>query len=183
MHKPHKYRLVFLTGFMASGKSTIGPILANCLGFNHVDLDLEIEKAEGKKIRQLFIEKGETEFRKIEYTKLKDVSEYKNYVVSLGGGTVLSEGNLLLIKSTGLLIYLKTGPQQLFRRLKHKRDRPVLQTPEGESLSDQELRLRIETLLDSREKSYGKADLVIQTDKKPVGRTVDDIVKLLQKLL
>jgi shikimate kinase len=183
MTKQHRYRLIYLTGFMASGKSTIGPILANCLGFNHIDLDHEIEKAEGKRIRELFLEKGETAFRTIEHLKLKEVSGYDKYVISLGGGTALPEENFQLIKSTGYLIYLKTDAQHLFRRLKNKRDRPVLQTPEGESLSDQELKSRIETLLVTRESVYGKADLVIHTDTKPVGYTVDEIVKFMQKLV
>jgi shikimate kinase len=183
MTRQHNNRLIFLTGFMASGKSTIGPILANCLGFSHVDLDHEIESAEGATIRQLFIEKGEIAFRAIENAKLKEVSGYDGYVVSLGGGTALQEENFRLIQSTGFLIYLKTDSEHLFRRLKNKRDRPMLQTVEGESLSDHELRLRIESLLAAREAIYGKADLIVHTDNKPVGRTVDEIVKLMQKFL
>lgn len=183
MTKQHKSRLIYLTGFMASGKSTIGPILANCLGFSHIDLDHEIEKAQGRTIRQLFIEKGEVVFRAIENAKLKEISCYDGYVISLGGGTALHEENFRLIQSTGFLIYLKTDSEHLFRRLKNKRDRPMLQTSEGDSLSDHELRLRIDSLLAARETIYGKADLTIHTDNKPVGRTVDEIVKLLQKIV
>ncbi|MFI5252334.1 MAG: shikimate kinase [Bacteroidota bacterium] len=182
MHK-HKHRLIYLTGFMASGKSTIGPILANCLGFNHIDLDAELVKISGKTIRAYFIENGETAFRELEFKKLKEISAWDGYVVSLGGGTILWGENIQLIKSTGFLIYLKSNPQQLFRRLRHKNDRPTLQTASGESLSDEELLSRIETLLDKRESCYAQADLVVPTDLKPVGRTVDQIVKMLKNVL
>jgi len=183
MNKSHKYRLIYLTGFMASGKSTIAPILANCLGYGYYDLDAEIEKSAGKNIRAIFNEAGEPAFRGMEHAKLVEISKYTDAVISLGGGTVLQDANLELITSTGLLIYLKADPAQLFRRLKHKKDRPILQAENGESLSDQELRNRIETLLDKRESCYAKADLVIQTDNKPVGKTVDEIVKQLQKII
>jgi shikimate kinase len=172
--------LVYLTGFMASGKSTIGPILANTLGFDFVDIDAEIVRSTGKRIPDLFAEQGEEGFRSIERAILTAASTRHECVVSLGGGTLASAGNLELIKSTGLLIYLKSDPAQIFRRVRFKSDRPLLLSREGTSLNDDELRERIAFILASREPYYRQADITIRTDEHRVGITVDEIVKMLK---
>ena len=169
--------LIYLTGFMGSGKSTIAPILANTLGYEYVDIDAEIEKATGKKVPEIFSEHGEKYFRDVERTLLQNTSLRHECVVSLGGGTIASEENLTIIKSSGLLIYLKADAEQIFRRMRHKSDRPLLQTPDGDRLNEPELRARIQNLLNAREPFYLQSDLTIQTDESPVGKTVDTIVR------
>lgn len=120
-----KNKLVYLTGFMASGKSTIGPILANTLGWNFFDLDRLIEQSSGKSIRSIFEENGEDYFRTLETEILVKVSTLEFYIISLGGGTIASDKNLNIIKSTGLLIYLESSPEETYKRLRFKRDRPA----------------------------------------------------------
>ena len=182
MEKTRIHR-VYLTGFMGSGKSTIAPILANTLGYSAIDIDLEIEKITGKKITSIFSDFGEKYFRDIERTLLHKVSQFQGCVISLGGGTISHEDNLKIIKETGILVYLKTEPERIFQRLKHKTDRPLLKNQEGLSLSDEELNNRINLLLIEREPFYRHADVTIRTDNKRIGLTVDEIVRSIQKFI
>jgi shikimate kinase len=168
---------IYLTGFMGCGKSTIGPILANTIGYEFVDLDRKIEQVEGKSINEIFGEKGEEHFRYLERTVLIKASTLPRTVISLGGGTMTVAENLELILATGLVVYLKITPDQLFHRLRRRSDRPLLRTADGSQLGDEELKNRIQLLYDAREPLYARADVVIPTDGTKLGLTVDNIVK------
>ena len=170
---------IYLTGFMGSGKSTIGPILANTIGYDFVDVDRTIEKEAGKSVDQIFLEDGEAHFRRLEGALISGLRSRSHLVVSLGGGTIADPDNLRDMKTSGILIYLKATPDQIFKRLHHKNDRPSLKDPHGERLSDEQLRVRIQELYRKREPLYSQADIVIRTDERKVGVTVDQIVKKL----
>ena len=176
-----KNKIIFLAGFMGAGKSTIGPILANTIGWNSCDLDLLIEEKIGKKVRQIFEQDGEEYFRKIESEMLLEVSKKDNMVVSLGGGTMANENNLAILKKSGTTIYLKASADSFYKRLKYKRDRPSLGVNEAEDFTKDKLVDRINHLMDKRKKYYEQADIIVDTDNSSVGRTVDKIVKLLKK--
>ncbi|MBI1806789.1 MAG: shikimate kinase [Ignavibacteria bacterium] len=180
MDVPKKH-LIYLTGFMGSGKSTIAPILANTLGYAHVDVDEEIERLTGKQISDIFSELGEEYFREVEYTILRELSLKDGCVISLGGGTVTNEPNLQLVKSSGILIYLKVDSEQIIHRLKYKTDRPLLKSNSGIMLDEEELRSRIIILLEKRERFYSQADITVMSDDLRVGVTVDKIVDGLRK--
>ncbi len=167
---------------MGAGKSTIGPILANTIGWDSCDLDVVIEKKVGKKVREIFEQDGEKYFREVETEILKELSNQTNRVISLGGGTMSNEKNLSLLKSTGLTIYLKASPNSFYKRLKHKRDRPSLGNPEADDYDEKHLLNRINDLIGDRSKYYEQADIIVDTDNSTVGKTVDKIVKLLKKL-
>lgn len=175
-------KLIYLTGFMGAGKSTIGPILANTIGWDSCDLDVLIEKKVGKKVRQIFEQDGEKYFRKIENETLQEISLKSNLVVSLGGGTMASAKNLEILKKTGITVYLKASPDSFYNRLKYKRDRPQLLINEKEDFSKDELVQRINELMSKRSEYYEQADIIIDTDKSTVGKTVDQIVKQLERL-
>ncbi|AFH48531.1 Shikimate kinase [Ignavibacterium album JCM 16511] len=175
-----KRDLIFLTGFMASGKSTIGPILANTIGWDFLDLDKVIEEKTNKKIVEIFKEYGEEYFRKLESETLKELTKLSKYVISLGGGTIENEDNLNQMKKSGILVYLETSPEGAYRRLRFKRDRPALLFDDNEPTKEEFLK-RINTILNRRLKYYNQADLKINTDNKPVGITVDILVKILRK--
>jgi shikimate kinase len=181
-HSARKER-VYLTGFMGSGKSTIGPILANTIGYDFIDVDRSVETSMGKTVNQIFREHGEEHFRVLERTLIAQMSTRPHIVVSLGGGTIADPENFGVIRATGILVYLKTTPEQLFRRLHHKSDRPVLRTEEGEQLPEGELRARILDLYKRREPLYAKADIVVHTDEVKVGKTVDLIVRKLSHFI
>lgn len=178
-----KKQIVYLTGFMGSGKSTIGPILANTIGYDFLDIDERIEGNERSAIHEIFSASGEKHFREVEQGVLRDVSKLRSVVVSLGGGTVANDENLLLVKNTGVLIYLRADPRQIFQRLRHKTDRPLLKTPDGQTLSDNQLMDRIRGLINERDRFYYQADVVVKTDDKKIGLTVDEIVRKIRNLI
>lgn len=176
-----KKKIYYLTGFMAAGKSTIGPILANTLGWDFFDLDKEVEKQEGIKIVELFERKGEEYFRKIETELLKKLSENDKSIISLGGGAIASEMNFGIIKSSGKIIYLKSSPEMAYKRLRFKKDRPAFIFDGVEDPSKEQFIERIIQLLDSRKKYYEQCDFVVDTDNKTVGKTVDIIANYINK--
>ena len=177
--------LLFLTGFMGSGKSTVGPALAETLGYGFVDVDELIENYEGRSINEIFALKGEKYFRTIERKILIDtVLKLSKFVVSLGGGTVTYEDNLILVKKAGILVYLKAEPETIFERVRFKTDRPLLLDPAtGKNLPNELLLKRIETILKLREPFYSQSDIIVSTDNKPVGKIVEEILKHLDEKL
>ncbi|MDW8108387.1 MAG: shikimate kinase [Candidatus Kryptonium sp.] len=166
---------------MASGKSTIGPLLAEKIGYDFLDIDELIENIEGKSIVDIFQEKGEIYFRNIERKILiETVLRLSKFVVALGGGTITFADNLYLVKESGILIYLKARPEVLLQRVKYKTDRPLLLDPDGDVLPENKLFERILSLLKIREPFYLQADFIISTDDKDVDRTVEEILKKIE---
>ncbi|HET56805.1 MAG TPA: shikimate kinase [Ignavibacteria bacterium] len=178
-----KKNIIYLTGFMASGKSTIGPILGNVLGWEFYDLDKVIEKKENKKVVDIFEMHGEEYFRKIEHEALFELSLSANVVIALGGGTISQKRNLEIIKNSGILVYLKATPGILYKRLKNKIDRPLFKELVLGEKSEDEFLEKIDGLLKKREDDYEQADLVINTDQTRIGVTVDKIAKQIKSLL
>lgn len=174
---------IYLTGFMGSGKSTIGPILANTLGYEFVDVDRMIEEATGLSVTAIFKEKGEAFFRGLEEKLIKELSSRSRVVISLGGGTITEPLVFRTVTSTGIIVYLKATPDELFKRLRNKTDRPVLMDREGNRFGTDDLRERIQDLYVAREPLYEHADITIVTEDQPVGKTVDLIVKKLAQHL
>jgi shikimate kinase len=174
---------VYIAGFMASGKSTVGPILANSLGFDFVDLDVRIAAKEGKSVGEIFKDHGEAYFRQKEREEIEALSRRAHVVVSLGGGTLLDPASMEIVTSTGILVYLRVAAEIVLRRLRNKTDRPMVLGPDGARLSEEELRQRILTLLAQREPLYASADVTVQADQEHLGLTVDRLVHELAPLL
>lgn len=183
MKEQIKKDLIYFTGFMAGGKSTIGQIVANTLGYAYTDIDKEIEKRIGKKVTEIFAELGEAYFRELETQVLSEISKQPRHVISLGGGTIMNPRNLEIIKSKGLVLYLKSGLDIIFKRLRYKTDRPLFMDKDGKWLRGSELRDRIKVLMEIREPIYQQSDLIFQTGNKPVGVTVDEIIKKIKPLI
>lgn len=175
--------LVYLTGFMGSGKSTIGPILANTLGVPFFDVDQRIQERAGRSINAIFAEMGEVAFRAIEREVLNEIAAMARGVVSLGGGTLANEENFRMIRECGWIVYLKVSPEEATRRLRGKTDRPMLQDAEGNRLPEGELKQRVQELLHRREEFYSRADIVVSAERTRVGVTVDEIVRHLRPLM
>ena len=162
---------VYITGFMGSGKTTTGKKLAAILGWKVIDLDQEIEKAEGKPVPLIFSENGEDYFRKIEAEMLRNIKTGSNAVISAGGGTPCFHGNMDYMLSTGTVVYLKLEPQQILSRLRTGREeRPLIKDiPAGD------LPGFIAAKLSEREKYYNMAQIIVS------GYDVD-IYKLADKI-
>jgi shikimate kinase len=172
-----KSNKIFLTGFMTCGKSTLGPILANMLGWNFYDLDKEIVERERATVVEIFKTKGEEYFRTFESNLLKEISEEPKIVVSLGGGTIINNENLNFVKESGLLVYLRVSSEILFQRLKNKTDRPLLRDIVLSDNKEIKLKEKIEKLLNEREPYYLNADLVFEADDRRLGLTADALYK------
>ncbi len=179
MNKEHT--LIFLTGFSGSGKSTIGPLLANSLGYEFVDLDQSIEKSAGKSITQIFAESGEEFFRALELRSLTELVKQNRLVVSLGGGVLENDQSYALIKKSGTLVYLKSPSKILARRLCNKTDRPLLRGEKGRKLSREEIEEKITTILAKREPRYKSADITVETDIKRIGSTVEELTRKIER--
>jgi len=176
-----KNKIIYLTGFMGSGKSTIGPILANVLGWDFFDLDKLIEQELNDSVSSIFETRGEQFFREKETAVLKGLENRENLVLALGGGTLSTKENLDLVKKNGVSIYLKSSPDEIFRRLKFKTDRPLLKSESGMPLSAAETKGKISELLNKRESTYLQSDIIYAIDNLSVGNTVDELVKILKR--
>ena len=176
-----EHTLIFLTGFSGSGKSTIGPLLANSLGYEFVDLDQSIEQRTGKTITRIFAENGEKFFRDLELHTLKGLIEQNNLVISLGGGVLENDQSYALIQKSGTLVYLKSPSKTLARRLCNKTDRPLLKGEKGRKLSREEIEDKITKILAKREPRYTSAEITVETDVKRIGSTVEELTRKIER--
>lgn len=177
------FERIFLCGFMTSGKSTIGPILANVLGWDFYDLDKVIEQKENKTVVKIFEDSGEDYFRRIESEALFELTKQPNTVIALGGGTIANPINLDVMQRTGKIVYLKVSPEIIYERIKNKIDRPLFRELVLKENSREDFIQKISDLMNIREPYYEKADLIIDTDKFKLGITVDMLVKQITTLL
>ena len=119
--------MIVLVGLPGSGKSTVGRALARRLGLVCVDSDHEIERRLGCSIAAYFADRGEAAFRDLEEAVIDELSQRQGLVLSTGGGAVLRQANRQRLHERGTVIYLRSSPEQLYRRLRHDTKRPLLQ--------------------------------------------------------
>ena len=142
---------------MGAGKTTVGKVLAGELGIPFYDLDWYIESRMMKKVPQIFAEKGEEGFRRVERTMLHEVAEFEDLVLSCGGGTPCFFDNMEYLVGQGDVVYLRGTPDVLFRHLKMgKGVRPLLL-----GKSDEELLEYIKENVEKREEFYMKANHIV----------------------
>ena len=169
-----KHKKIAFVGMMGSGKSTISKILAQKLKISHFELDEIFEKQENIKIKDFFKTHGEEKFRQIETQILKTTILNNEFVLSCGGGVILSEKNRdILFNSDIVTIYLETSAKTIFERIKSDRTRPLLlvDNPKEE----------IDKILSSRENFYSKSSIIINTDDKNIDEIVEEILEELWK--
>ena len=155
---------LILTGFMGSGKSSVGKVVAELLGKRFIDLDAEIIVKAGCSINDIFACDGEEAFREMESAKIEQIlSVEEGVVLATGGGAVVAAQNRVLMHSRGIIINLKVTPEQVMSRLKGCSDRPLLT---GDDVASRAI-----TLMKLREQFYAEADIRIDTD----GKSVEDV--------
>ena len=149
---------IFLIGYMGSGKTTLGKMLADMLGFTFVDMDTHIEEKHFKTVSHIFTELGEEQFRLLEQQCLHEVSAFENVVIATGGGAPCFFDNLEFMNRHGLTVYLKLSAEQLATRLESSRanKRPLLANRKGVELQE-----FISEGLAKREPFYNKALLSV----------------------
>jgi len=160
---------IFLIGFMGTGKSTVSRNLAQKYDFIVAEMDEEIARKEEKSISQIFEEYGEAYFRNLETEYLRGIQSSKERVVSCGGGVVLREENVKLMKRSGKVILLTASPDVIYERVKNDNGRPLLQ---GRKTPD-----AIKELMEARQSRYeAAADIIIHTDGKSADEICDEIM-------
>ena len=164
---------------MGAGKSRVGRHLAQLLNWPFLDSDKEIEKKAGKTVRQIFEEDGEPLFRRLEQEIIAHLCLQKEpMVIALGGGALNNPQTLQRVHANGLVIYLKSSPENILKRVGHSRKRPLLDVTD-EPNKEAILQKRIETLLAQREPIYLKADIIFDRD----GLEAEQVAqKLLQQI-
>lgn len=165
---------IVLIGFMGSGKTTVGKLLANALKMDFIDMDSYIENKEKCTIKEIFKEKGEDVFRKLESKALSEILKQSDKaIVSTGGGTPCFHNNMEMIKSESLSVYLKVGSKELVRRLISDTQRPLLQNK-----TNKELLSFVKLTLREREKDYLRANIRVRAIDSP-----DELTKRIIKYI
>ena len=161
---------IFLVGFMGSGKTTIGRLISQKLDFNFVDTDRHIEMQQSLTVAEIFLQHGEAVFRKMEHEMLLYLLNCDSAVIATGGGMPCYNDNMNIMLSVGKVVYLKTSPQELAKRLiLSNTERPLIK-----GKTENELLHYITAQLSKREHYYNCADVTIQTEK----NSIEDILKL-----
>ena len=155
---------IYLTGFMGTGKSTVLNCLHEICGLQTIEMDEQIVQEEGMSIPQIFQEKGEEYFRNAETALVKRISTMDNVVVSCGGGTVMRQCNVEVMKKEGTIVLLTATPQTVYERVKGCHNRPLLEKNMNPEY--------IGKLMEARRQKYeAAADLIVHTD----GRSAEEI--------
>ena len=170
---------IILIGYMGAGKTTIGKALSKELGIIFYDLDWYIESRMRKTVSEIFAERGEEGFRKIEYNMLHEVAEFEDVIISCGGGTPCFFDNMDYLNQQGLTVYLKAEPEVLYKHLQMaKVERPLLK-----GKSKEELLTFIKEQLEKREPFYTKArytlDVSLMDNYEKIKISVEKIKELL----
>ena len=144
-----------LVGFMGTGKSTIGRIVAEHMQFGFVDTDGLIEAQLGRSISDIFAREGEAAFRQCEKLALESLGRQRNLVIAAGGGLVVDPANMASLKAHSLVFWLVAPPETIWARVRTQSHRPLLQGPDPLG--------KIRSLLAAREPAYRQADVFIHS--------------------
>jgi len=145
-----------LIGFMGSGKSSVGRLVANSLHFDYLDTDQVIEFRAHKTISEIFRQEGEPAFREWERRVVEELLHRTKTVISTGGGLPTNEANLASLKTHALVVCLWASPETLFERVRTHTHRPLLEEPDPLA--------KIRLLLAEREAFYRQADVLVNTE-------------------
>ncbi|MDR3591621.1 MAG: shikimate kinase [Negativicutes bacterium] len=164
---------IVLIGFMATGKTSVGRLLARRLGRCFVDVDERIEQESGMSIAEMFARHGEDCFREKEREMIARVSRFRNAVIATGGGVVLFPENMNLLRATGIIIALTASAEAILERAGRRNTRPLLERPDREQF--------IADLLGKRSGLYRQADYSVDNESCSPRETVEKIVALLKQ--
>jgi shikimate kinase len=159
---------IALIGFMGTGKSSVGRMIADHLHFTFLDTDELIESRAGKSISAIFSEDGEAAFRKMEATVVAELASRKRTVISTGGGVAAGPGNLENLREHALVVCLWASPEKIWERVRGQTHRPLLR--EADPLA------KIRELLAAREPFYKKADVLLNTELRSVREVVQQVL-------
>ncbi len=162
---------IFITGFMGSGKTTVGKVLAKKLNRKFIDLDEAIEDFMDKKIYEIIEKFGEDYFRKIENQQLALACKEKETVIALGGGSLIAPKNQYQIRRSGSLVHLWANESTLMSRLENTNTRPLLKSGKG-----------LRELYEERKPGYALANVCVQADERSPERIASNIINELERM-
>eukprot|EP00210_Caulerpa_lentillifera_P004730 g4514.t1 len=158
---------IYLTGMMGSGKTTVGSILAKSLNYLFMDTDALIEQAAKSTIAEIFSTNGEEDFRSIETAVLRDLHQYKNLVVSTGGGIVIKAENWSYLRH-GIVVFLNCTPEKLAQRVSRDglESRPILNQGQSEKIDDpvEAAKIQLRKTYNNRLDLYKNADVIVSLE-------------------
>jgi len=157
-----------LIGFMGTGKSSVGRLVADTLHFTFLDTDHVIEARAGRTICEIFQQQGEAEFRDLEQRIVAELARRKKTVISTGGGLPVNEANLASLKTHALVVCLWASPEKIFERVHDHSHRPLLNEPEPLE--------KIRRLLVERGPYYRQADVLMNTEFRPLREVAGQVI-------
>jgi shikimate kinase len=166
--EPRQIHNLALIGFMGTGKSSVGRLVARSLHFDFVDTDQMIEERVGKRVSEIFEQDGEPVFRQFEREAVDRLAQMRGVVIATGGGMPANEYNLGSLKSHALVACLWASPETIWNRVRRHSHRPLLQAPDP--------RQRIRELLETREMWYKQADVLMSTDLRTLPEVAQNIL-------
>jgi shikimate kinase len=168
MHAPDVN--LYLVGFMGTGKTTVGRALAQRLGFQLLDSDVEIERAQGRTVPEIFAEQGEVAFRGLERAFIETGHPAERCIVACGGGLVVQPGMLALLKTKGVVICLHASLETILKRTQGNKNRPLLNVEDPME--------RIRGLYAARENVYRNSGTLVLTDNRPLLEIVAHVLRI-----
>lgn len=161
-----------LIGFMGTGKSSVGQMVAASLHFTFLDTDHDIEVRARKSIAEIFAKDGEPAFREWEQRIVQELTQRKRTVISTGGGLPADEANLASLKSHAFVVCLWASPDRILERVRHQTHRPLLNDPNPVA--------KIRSLLAAREPFYRQADVLLNTEMRSVREVAQQVIHQFQ---
>jgi shikimate kinase len=159
---------IALIGFMGTGKTSVGRIVAEQLHFDYLDTDELIQTATGKTISDIFKNEGEKKFRELEEKIVGEISTRTKTVIATGGGLPVNPKNLAGLKTHALVVSLWSSPEKIWERVRHQSHRPLLH--------DENPLAKIRELLTAREPFYKQADVLLNTELRSVREVAQQVV-------
>ena len=159
---------IALIGFMGTGKTSVGRLVAEQLRFDYLDTDEVIQSQTGRSITEIFQTDGEPAFRALEEAVVKELANRKKTVIATGGGLPLNPKNLASLKMHSLVVCLWSSPEKIWERVCHQSHRPLLH--------DKNPQAKIRDLLAAREPFYKRADVLLNTDMRSVREVAQQVV-------
>lgn len=160
---------IVLVGMMGSGKSVLAAECAKSCGLPTYDSDKEVENHTGRSIKEIFEADGEQHFREIEQEALCALLDQEPCFIATGGGAVLSTQTRAAIKDKAISVWLDVAVDELYERLKHQTDRPLLQTGNPKQV--------LQKLMDERERYYAQADIHLKISNETLSETAQRLLK------
>lgn len=159
---------IALIGFMGTGKTSVGRLVADQLHYEYVDTDEVIQTNTGRSVTDIFAKDGEPAFRALEEKVVADLATRHKTVISTGGGLPVNPKNLASLKTHALVICLWSSPEKIWERVRHQSHRPLLHNDNPQA--------KIRELLAAREPFYKQADVLLNTELRSVREVAQQVV-------